>query len=362
MNNILNVMIIIFIFLQVNWLSAQNQSNKYYFYHPEYDYGSELSFNPLTTFINGSFDILRNGGHSKDLTKQAYRNGFSVVWENISDPFSTIEEYGWKHFVSEEIFPIGLNKDESQFIPNYFHHLIGGGMLYVKMAEWYDYHNVPYPKITAALTSLVYHYVNESMENNTWIYNNPDPVADLLIFDPLSILFFSSNSVKRFFSEKVPLYDWSIQPMYNPTNHHLENAGQQFMITYKVPYTQNFSVFCYYGIYGIGGLSYHFKEEYNISLGAGLVVNKLKENRRRESRFLTPELDGAIGFFYDRNRSVLTSLLISGPKMINARLNVYPAFLQLGWFRPGMFIGAGEIDRFLIGITFAHIPVGLVGG
>ena len=338
------------------------QSKKYYFYHPEYNYGSELNFNPLTTLINGSFDILRNGGHSKALNDQAYQNGATVVWGNITDPLNTIDQYGWNHFISEEIFPIGVNKDESQFIPNYFHHLIGGGMLYVKMAEWYDYHHVAYPRIVSAFTSLFYHYVNETMENNAYVGNNPDPVADLLIFDPLSILFFSSDAVKRFFSEKFPLYDWSLQPVYNPTNHHLENAGQQFMLTHRVPYTKKYSLFCYYGIYGIGGLSYNFKEDYNISIGAGIVVNKLKENRKQNSRYLTPELDGSIGFFYDRNHSLLVSLLISGPKMYNGRLNIYPGFMQLGWFRPGIFIGAGELDRFLVGVTLAHVPLGLVGG
>jgi len=362
MKTVLKLSLFIYLFCFIKLISAQSEEKKFYFYHPELDYGSELYFNPMTTIINGSFDILRNGGHTKDLTKQEYQNGFTVVWDNVSDPINTVEEYGWKQFVSEELLPVDLDKDGSQFIPNYFHHLIGGGMIYVKMAEWYEYHNVPFPKMTSAFTSLFYHYVNEAMENGGWIYNNPDPVADLLIFDPLSILLFSSDNVKRFFSETLPFYDWSIQPVYNPTNHHLENAGQQFMVTYKVPYTKNFSAFCYYGIYGIGGLSYHFKEEYNISVGAGIVVNKLKENRRRKSRYLTPKLDGSIGLFYDRNRSLLTSLLISGPKMVNARLNIYPAFVKIGWFRPGMFIGAGEIDRFLIGITFAHIPVGIVGG
>ena len=112
-------------------------------------------------------------------------------------------------------------------------------------------------------------------------------------------------------------------------------------------------------IFSIGAILGAIFEEFFFR---GIVVNKLKENQRRKSRYLTPKLDGSIGLFYDRNRSLLTSLLISGPKMVNARLNIYPAFVKIGWFRPGMFIGVGEIDHFLIGITFAHIPVGIVGG
>ncbi|HHJ52587.1 MAG TPA: hypothetical protein ENJ89_05290, partial [Caldithrix abyssi] len=37
----------------------QAQQNKYYFYHPENDFGSELVQTPLVTFLNGGFDVLR---------------------------------------------------------------------------------------------------------------------------------------------------------------------------------------------------------------------------------------------------------------------------------------------------------------
>jgi hypothetical protein len=360
-NMIIHRIVVLFFLLGLPF-SSLAQSKTYYFYNPELKYGSEFYFNPASTFINGGFDILRNGGHTKDITDQAYKRSAQNVWENISQPLQSIEQYGWKYFISEEIFPLGIDKDESQYIPNYLHHMLGGGMLYVKMAEWYDYHRVPYPRLTSAITSLLYHFLNETLENHGYVGNNTDPIADLLIFNPLGILLFSSTSVKKFFSQRLQFYDWSLQPLYNPLNHHIENAGQQFVMFHKAPFTEKYSVFYYYGIYGIAGLSYQCKSDDHISFGAGLVVNKLEENMRRESRFLTPKLDGALGLFYDRNRSLLWSMLITGPKMYNARLNIYPGIFRIGWFHPGFYLAAGEWDKFMVGVTVAHIPIGLMSG
>lgn len=42
-------------------INASGNDYEYYFYNPDIDYGSESIFNPISLFINGSFDILRNG-------------------------------------------------------------------------------------------------------------------------------------------------------------------------------------------------------------------------------------------------------------------------------------------------------------
>ena len=121
-------------------------------------------------------------------------------------------------------------------------------------------------------------------------------------------------------------------------------------------------MFTYWGINGISGLTYTYKNEHNISLGIGQVVNRLDPNLLRKSSFMTPELDGAVGMFYDRNHSLLLSVLISGPRMYNARINIYPGLLDFTWFNPGFYLGFGEWDHFILGLTLAHIPVGLSAG
>lgn len=63
----------------------------------------------------------------------------------------------------------------------------------------------------------------------------------MLIFNPLGILLFSYDGVKKFFSETLPLYDWSLQPFFNPFNNHIENVGEQYVLNY--PINEKYTVF-----------------------------------------------------------------------------------------------------------------------
>ncbi|MCB0282975.1 MAG: hypothetical protein H6627_09020 [Calditrichae bacterium] len=343
----------------ISTFSLFAQDKHYYFYNPDARIGSEYYFNPLNMILNGSYDILRNGAHSKSFTEINYEKGMNNVWWNISHPLKAIDQYGWKYFLSEEVFPVSIRKDEAQYFPNYFHHAIGGGMLYVKTAEWYDYHNFPYPKTAAFLSSSIYQFLNESIENDSYQGVNTDPIADLLIFNPLGYILFEFDVVKEFFSKTAPLHDWSLQPIIDPRNNFMENAGQQFVLKYDPGFFENYSFFWYWGISGIAGLTYSQDKKHNYSFGAGQVVNKLKENVRRHSRLVTPELDGALGFFYDIDNSLVASMIVTGPGLYNARVNIYPGYWDLGFLSPGFYLGFGEWDKFIAGISFVHIPVGL---
>ncbi len=343
--------------------SMGQDSTRYFYYHPGQDYGTESVFNPGTVILNGTFDILRNGAHSKLLLEQPYELGMRNVWNNITHPIANIRQYGWKPFISEEIFPLHLNKNQVRYLPNYMHHVLGSGMLYAKMAEWYDAHGTPYPHVASALTSYVYHFMNEALENGSYQGSNTDPIADLLIFDPLGIIVFSFNAVNRFFSKDVLLEDWSLQPVYNPWSGKLDNAGQQFVLKYKLPWFEQWSVFTYWGINGISGLSYSAKNGLNYSFGIGKVVNRLNPKLLRNSRYVTPDLDGALGFFIDRKQALLTSVIISGPRLYNIRINTFPGLFSIGPFKPGLYVGFGEWDHFIFGISLAHFPMGIsVGG
>jgi hypothetical protein len=352
-----NLWIPLCLFMLLVRLEAQEKA--YYFYYPETAYGSELYFNPVTVFINGCYDILRNGGHDKNIFDQNYTAGMDNVWDNISHPFRNIKIFGWKRFIGQEVFPLSLNKNKAQFVPNYIHHLIGEGMLYVKMGEWNDYHGIKYPYLVSLLTTMCYQYLNESIENGNFHQTNVDPIADLLIFNPLGYLLFSFGRVRKFFSSKMYLNDWSLQPVYNPSNHHLENAGEQFILKYRWSEDSHYSAFFYWGICGIAGISYQDHGAQSFSFGVGTMVNKIRENIITHSRIMTPEMDGAVGIFYDRNNSLLTSLIITAPRFYNARLNIYPGFIRWGGFMPGMYLAAGEWDRFMVGITVAKFPFGL---
>ena len=72
-------------------LAVYAQKKEYYFYNPEIDYGSEHTLTPAAIFLNGSYDVLRNGGHENngeiiDVFKLDYESGFINVWDKITKP------------------------------------------------------------------------------------------------------------------------------------------------------------------------------------------------------------------------------------------------------------------------------------
>jgi hypothetical protein len=341
--------------------SLASPQEKYYFYQPNIKYGSELSFNPAVLIVNGGFDILRNGARTKKITELDYNDGFEHVIDNISDPVNRIKQYGVEEFLAHEIFPIkGYDINYFQYWPNYATHVIGNGMQYVKAAEWYDYHDFKRPYLLSALTTTFYQILNEVVEHGTGNGVNVDPIADILIFNPLGIGLFSFEFTQRFFSGTVQLVDWSLQPMFAPRTNFLENAGQQFALKYKLPFTSKISGFVFWGIQAMLGFSVDAKNETHYSIASGVVVNDLHERKIDRANFLAPNLDGAVGFFYDRKNSLLYSVILTGPRIINCRINIYPGFIRTKYVTPGIFCGFGEWDGLLIGISFAQIPFGIV--
>ncbi len=343
--------------------SAGTAHFKYYFYHPETTKGSEAMLTPLVTFLNGSYDVLRNGSHENngetiDVFRLDYKQGFITIYENVTSPGKHIGRYGWKRFLSNEVFPTSLSPEHAQWAPNYGHHIIGSGMLWVRMAEWYDYHGYSHPFLWSFATTTAYQIMNEVLENNHFKGSNVDPIADLLIFNPLGFLVFSFESVRQFFSQTVRMYDWSLQPVFNPQNRYLENAGLQFTFKYRL--SDELDFFFYYGIYGIGGLSYDLGEGYHLSLGGGTVVNRLNNHDEQNTRITTPTTESAAGFFLDQNHSLLASVILTAPKIWNLRLNLYPGWFDLGGVSPGFYIGAGQWDGLVAGITLRPFPIGLL--
>jgi len=343
-------------------VTAEAQSNHFYYFRPENNFGSDAKFNPATYIINGGFDILRNGGHTKDIRNLHISDGFDNVMDNILHPGKHIKKFGWDNFLEREILNLTLNKTKAQFVPNISNHVFGNGMLYVKLTEYYRYHGIKYPVFSSIVTTTFYQILNESVENGNYRGTNVDPISDLLIFNPIGIIFFSFESVKRLFSETFSMNDWPLQPILNPENRFLENTGQQYVMKYRFPKYETWGCFLYWGLNGIGGITYNYEDGRAVSVGLGTYVNKLHEKTLNGGRFLTPGTDGALGIFYDKNNSLLASAIFTAPRLYNVRINVYPGFCHFRNFSPGFFVGAGEWDKFIFGISCNVLPVGLAFG
>ncbi|NUN68693.1 MAG: hypothetical protein HUU02_03175 [Bacteroidetes bacterium] len=352
---------LLLILLPVLVLTQEQEGKRYYFYRPENRaFGSESQVGPATVFLNGAYDMLRNGGHSKDILRWPYAGGAVHVWKNIRDPFATISTFGWNEFVHQEIFNFTIGVKNAEFVPNIAGHTIGNGMIYAKLAEYFDHSGYPLPYLWSGLTTTAYQVMNEIIEAEYYRGINVDLVADIYIFNLAGIGIFSTEWGQQFFSETLPIGEWSPQPMFEPRTGFLQNAGQQNYVRKRFRALGRWSPFLYYGVYNLFGASYALDDEHSITVSAGRVVNKLKDGRLRGFRKIDPQLDGSAGLFWDRNGSLMTSLLLTGPGLYNMQLNVYPGVFEFGGVSPGIYLAVGEWDGFIAGITFSsYFPLGI---
>ena len=310
--------------------------------------------------MNGSFDILQSNNRTDKILKIQFAAGARNVFENITNPFQRISQYGWTKFLDSEVFPTTLNTQGAQYWPNYNLHLLGGGMTYVAMTEWFSYHGYANPKTLSAATMVVYHYLNETVENDGYRGPSVDPIADLLIFDPLGIALFSIDGVPEFFGQTLQMADWSFQPVFDFRTQSLLNNGQNFSFKIPVPSVPRLKILYITGMEGVVGLSYELDQTDNISFGGGLATKDLVEvNNNTGVRTLTATLIKVGGIYYDRNNSLLASLVFKNAATYKARLNIYPGVLNFGKLSLG-FVGILHHDNDIsVGLSTRFSPLGL---
>jgi hypothetical protein len=292
---------------------------------------------------------------SREFFRLPYAHGLENVFRNLGSPFAMVSEYGWWNFIKREVMPISFNVDDGQWWPNYELHLVGGGMTSVMMAEWYEDHGFASPMAWSVATMAVYHLLNEAVENGSYEGNNVDPIADVYLFDVGGVLLFTSEPVRRFFSEELNLADWSLQPSFALNNGTLQNNGQYFSIKWKLPFSEDYSLFHYFGLRGLFGVSKRLGGGDAISAGAGVRAVSLKV-LDPEFFLLTTVLKWEVGFFYDRNNSLLASLFIGGAEDNPVTLNVYPGVFRIAGVSPGVWALHSDRYGFSFGVSTVWTP------
>lgn len=344
---------------QIN-IPKEDAPKQRYFYTGK-DYGSEALFNPLSLMINGGYDITQLQSVSNRFRDHQFARMAKVVFKNLTHPIESINHYGWPLFLRTEFLPISFKKDEMQWIPNYQQHLFGCGMLYTKMKEWYEDKNVPVPWLFSSVTLMSQHLLNEIMEsgpNEGW---SVDEISDIYVFDLGGILLFSFDSVNEFFSKTLVLSDWSLQAAVTLPEGRV-NAGQYFALKWKLPFTENYSFFYRFGMGALFGLSKNLNPEDAVSFGVGFRSKHLVE-LNHVARQRTIETSWHAGAFYDKNNSLMASLVFSGVKEFFCMADVYPGIIKYKDFSPGIWavfglngnVTMGLSTRYAIGLGFDRI-------
>jgi hypothetical protein len=324
------------------------------------DYGSQALYGPLWVLINRGYDVLQDHVAPRNIFTFDYRLNFLNVARNMANPFPAIAADGWKTFLTEEIFPLSFTSTTARWTPNYSLHLIGGGMTYTSLTEWFEDYHVPAPRLWSAFTLMASAFINESLENKGFVGYNTDCIADLWVFDIGGIILFSFDWPNRFFSHTLVIADWSLQPSFTLPNGELHNVGNYFAAKWALPFYRRLSLFAWYGEATTAGLSFAIDDEYAVSASAGGAAIHLTNTSTQSVQNVVNFVPTA-AVFLDRRNSLLASLQITDVADYFIHLNVYPhAF----WTR-GPAIGVwGVLDkraRVAAGFAIGR-PFGLGGG
>jgi hypothetical protein len=331
------------------------QERPYYFYRGR-AFGSEANFNPATKLLQGGFYILDTDNRSNNPFVIHYADGLSNVIWNLTHPFSAIDDYGWSRFLTSEVLP-NPRRRAAQWVPNYFGHILGEGMTLRATEEWYRYHGYPHPRRLAVITSVLQSMLNEVVENGEYSGTNVDPIADLYIFNPLGFLLFSSDKVAAFFSGTLHMAYWPRQLMLDPVSGTFENVGHDFVFKYPALISDRLGLFASYGTHSLAGMTYRQSPGHNLSVGGGVMAKELVDAEPgRPSRSLTATIVPAVGVFYDRENSLLFSVIVAPRKDDEASINIYPGVIRIGRAKPGFSLAFGGARRLSFGIHLPGVP------
>ncbi|NQW29798.1 MAG: hypothetical protein HQ472_04735 [Ignavibacteria bacterium] len=349
MNRILFCISIFFLGFGLLHGQQSDSAQRRYFYQP-YAYGSMAMFSPWNVVINGSFDVLQLDGKNRNINELPYGVGMKNVFKNtFVHPGATISQIGWGRWFTTEVLPMNFTKEGAQWLPNYQLHLIGGGMTFRMLQEWYAYQGVSAPGAWAAGTIALYHVLNEAVENEDYVGYNSDPIADLLVFDWLGAVLFMNDDVAEFFSQTLHLTDWSQLPMITFPHGQLGNNGLYYSMKWNIPTSDKWSAWYLMGMSNMAGASYKLDGENSITIGAGVRGKNLYLVDQRV-RALTLNLVATGGIFWDKNNSLMASLTASGQQDQTVIVNVYPGVFEVAGISPTIWAAWGSTGTLGIGV------------
>ncbi|HTP13369.1 MAG TPA: hypothetical protein VMM37_07045, partial [Bacteroidota bacterium] len=185
-------------------------------------------------------------------------------------------------------------------------------------------------------------------------------IADMLIFNPLGIILFSFDPVCSFFSSGLSLNDWSGQMAISLSPFTVYNFGQTFVAKVPVVPAKGTSAFFLLGETALLGVSQKFDSSNALSLGLGathLELFTVDVTNGIQTKSVKMGFVG--GVYYDRDNSLLASLLVGNGLVEKVRLNVYPGLWEYGGFAPGLFAFLDKQGHPTVGITVRWLPCGL---
>ena len=299
--------------------------------------GSDAAFNPVMVVLNEGFDILQVGSDRHVLTR-SYASGARAVVRSLSAPVATIRAYGVADWLRDEVLPLSSNDGGgAAWVPNYLLHFLGSGMESAHLREWYAAHGVSHAQRWSVLTMYAAHLLNEVNELSNFDGRSEDTITDLLLFDALGQVAFSSERVQRAFSNPhFRLASWPLQPSFSMPGRTLENVGQYFVFKWRPVTDSRWGVLYATGMNGVLGVSYLRGDGLTVSVAAGSRSDSLVVvNTTTNAKIARLQRDAA--FYVDRDNSLLLSVRYQHREEADLSVNLYPGVLRIGAWSPGLW-------------------------
>ncbi|MDH5612367.1 MAG: hypothetical protein OEY66_07935 [Gammaproteobacteria bacterium] len=319
-------------------------------YYTPRDYGSDSLYDPFGNFLSYSLDSLQV---SDSFDTRNFRSNLDQVLSNLSHPKTAINnEGGFNRFINRQIFPVNSNhSDESwAILPNYGLHLLGGGMVFRKDLEYFRANGVENAAIYSITLAMTAELIQEAFEKKTTLKD--DAVADFYLFRPLGIWLFNDDDRANYIMDTLDPAIWPYLQAFDFSEDHFINTGINYM--YRPPATEflNSRLFVFTGLNNQIGLSHRIDKTDWFSWGIGLSTQRIDFSLRQQA-----ELDTSFGFFYDKNKSLLWSLVFNDAGGTDYRFNLFPTNQSLpGKF--GYFISHNENQDLSLGMLY-RIQIGI---
>lgn len=317
-------------------------------------------FSPATVILNKGFDHFQAKNASRDFWsfpfRYAVRHG---AIDALAHPGRRIEEYpGWNRWLRTEVLPLTFSRADARWVVNYEEHLIGGGLTYRMLGEWYARRNVPLPRLAAAITTFGSGILNEAAENASSPRASASSVADLYVFDLGGILVMNWDPLAHFFTGTLQAANWSNLATFTFPNRELQNNGEYYIYKIPLPRTES-RLFVRTGMGIQAGVSRHVDAEHALTVALGYDTEKRIVDPVTLDESIVLKFGG--GVYFDRNNSLLAGIT-AGPTANRVVANLYPGVLAgfakdfgvwAAYTRTG-HITAGIVQRRALGLGMGY--------
>jgi hypothetical protein len=228
-------------------------------------------------------------------------------------------------------------------------------MAYARMEEWYASHAWRHPKLPAIATMAAAHLVNELIEDAGARVYAAGPLIDLFVFDAAGIALFQSQRVRRFAATTLGMTNWPGLPSLQRDEWTIENASQNYVIQWRPPHGGHWRVFAYMGIGNMLGATHRWDGGNALSVAAGLQGGEVIPLSERSDR-RTVSLHGQAGAFWDRDGSLLASVVASGSRYRGVEINVYPERLRIAGTPLALWAHLPREGEPMLGLAVPLVP------